>query len=147
MLEGMSYRERKRGGKKNGFIASVNAKEGRYKALGYVRRKSRLSEVGKTFRVVRYVGGAGFCACLRTFIRLCFKCSDERSEVTLSMELLKTLAFSFSAVSMGEHGVTLRQAFFIRQILNSDGMLECKPANTPLAVASKMARGGPSEAQ
>ena len=48
---------------------------------------------------------------------------------------------------MGKHGVTLRRAFFIRQILDSDGMLECKPANKPLAFSSKIVRGRPSEAQ
>ena len=47
----------------------------------------------------------------------------------------------------GEHGVTLPQLFFIRQILDSFGMLECKPAIIPLAVASKTAKGRSSESQ
>ena len=59
------------------------------------------------------------------------------------------IAKSFLGVEFifGEHGVALRQSFFIRQILDSFGMLECKPANTPLVVASKTAKDRPSEAK
>lgn len=39
------------GGRKAGFITSMSVKDGRCRALGYVRRKSGLSEVGRTVRV------------------------------------------------------------------------------------------------
>ena len=59
------------------------------------------------------------------------------------------IAESFLGVEFvfGEHGVPLRRSFFIRQILDSFGMLECKLGITPLAVASKTAKGRSSEAQ
>lgn len=48
---------------------------------------------------------------------------------------------------LSEHGVTRRRSFFIRQILDSFGVLECKPAITSLVVASKTAKRMSSEAQ